>query len=99
MRHIVSMLTVMLGATSLAAQEPQCNNIAFPGATQACNTAVDAVRAFYPLAGMIVTGGNPVLGSGGTLGGFGHIIITELVNGIKAYTPATKDANQSTMPT
>src|SRR6266487_5420245 len=84
MRHIVSMLTVMvmLGATSLVAQEPQCNNIAFPGATQACNTAVDAVRAFYPLAGMIVSGGNPVLGSGGALGGFGHLMLTARVNGI-----------------
>src|SRR5437667_11597181 len=90
MRHIVSMLTVMLGATSLVAQEPQCNNIAFPGATQACNTAVDAVRAFYPLAGMIVSGGNPVLGSGGALGGFGHLMLTARVNGIKAALPAPR---------
>src|SRR6266516_4202881 len=83
MRHIVSMLTVMvmLGATSLVAQEPQCNNIAFPGATQACNTAVDAVRAFYPLAGMIVSGGNPVLGSGGALDVLGSALI--LPTGIK----------------
>src|ERR1051325_11017304 len=99
MRHIVSMLTVMLGATSLVAQEPQCNNIAFPGATQACNTAVDAVRAFYPLAGMIVTGGNPVLGSGGTLGGFGHVMLTARVNGIKAALPDPTAANQSPVPT
>src|SRR5438128_10453804 len=89
MRHIVSMLTVMvmLGATSLVAQEPQCNNIAFPGATQACNTAVDAVRAFYPLAGMIVSGGNPVLGSGRALGGVGHLMRTARVNGSKAALP------------
>src|SRR5436190_8172715 len=99
MRHIVSLLTVMLGATSLVAQEPQCNNIAFPGATQACNTAVDAVRAFYPLAGMIVTGGNPVLGSGGTLGGFGHLMLTARVNGIKAALPDPTAANQSPVPT
>ncbi len=99
MRHIVSLLTVMLGATSLVAQEPQCNNIAFPGATEACNTAVDAVRAFYPLAGMIVTGGNPVLGSGGTLGGFGHLMLTARVNGIKAALPDPTAANQSPVPT
>src|SRR6266566_7809520 len=101
MRHIVSMLTVMvmLGATSLVAQEPQCNNIAFPGATQACNTAVDAVRAFYPLAGMIVSGGNPVLGSGGALGGFGHLMLTARVNGIKAALPDPTAATQSPVPT
>src|SRR5213593_4205691 len=99
MRHIVSMLTVMLGATSLVAQEPQCNNIAFPGATDACNTAVDAVRAFYPLAGMIVTGGNPVLGSAGSLGGFGHVMLTARVNGIKAALPDPTAANQSPVPT
>src|SRR5438552_16198519 len=99
MRHIVSMLTVMLGATSLVAQEPQCNNIAFPGATQACNTAVDAVRALYPLAGMIVSGGNPVLGSGGALGGFGHLMPTARVDGIEAALPAPTAATHSPVPT
>lgn len=83
----------------LAAQEPQCNNIAFPGATDACNTAVDAVRAFYPLAGMIVTGGNPVLGSAGSLGGLGHVMLTARVNGIKAALPDPTAANQSPVPT
>src|SRR5438552_337421 len=62
------MITVLcLTPALVTAQEPQCNNIPFPGATTACNTAVDAVRAFYPLAGMIVSGGNPVLGRIGAL--------------------------------
>src|SRR6266704_3151055 len=100
MRHIVSMLTVMvmLGATSLVAQEPQCNNIAFPGATQACNTAVDAVRAFYPLAGMIVNGGNPVIGTAGSLGGLGHFALTARVNAIKAALPDPQAGSQSPVP-
>src|SRR2546428_12208761 len=98
MRHIVSMLTVMLGATALVAQEPQCNNIAFPGATTACNTAVDAVRAFYPLAGMIVSGGNPVLGTARTLGGLGHVALTARVNAIKAALPDPTAAGQSPGP-
>ena len=99
MRHLVSVLTLMLGAASLAAQDPQCNNIPYPGATDACNTAVDAIRAFYPLAGMIVTGGNPVLGSGGTLGGFGHVMLTARVNGIKAALPDPTTTNPSQQPT
>jgi len=81
-----------------AAQDPQCNGIPFPGATEACNTAVDAVRAFYPLAGMIVTGGNPVLGTAGSLGGFGHVTLTARVNAIKAALPDPTAATTSPVP-
>jgi len=82
----------------VTAQEPQCNGIPFPGATEACNTAVDAVRAFYPLAGMIVTGGNPVLGTAGSLGGFGHVTLTARVNAIKAALPDPTAATTSPVP-
>jgi len=98
MRRIVMVLAMILGAAPLAAQEPQCNGIPFPGATTACNTAVDAVRAFYPLAGMIVTGGNPVLGTARTLGGLGHVALTARVNAIKAALPDPTAANQSPVP-
>src|SRR5207237_574170 len=64
----------------------------------ACNTAVDAVRAFYPLAGMIVSGGNPVLGTARTLGGLGHVALTARVNAIKAALPDPTAANQSPVP-
>ena len=97
MRHIVSVLAAMLGATSLAAQEPQCN-LPNPDATAACNTAVDAIRAFHPLAGMIVSGGNPVIGTAATLGGIGHLSVTARVNGIKAGLPNPDSANASSVP-
>jgi len=93
------MITVLcLTPALVTAQEPQCNNIPFPGATTACNTAVDAVRAFYPLAGMIVSGGNPVLGTARTLGGLGHVALTARVNAIKAALPDPRAANQSPVP-
>jgi hypothetical protein len=79
-------------------QEPQCDIPTSQAATAACNTAVDAVRAFYPLAGMIISGGNPVLGSGGTLGGFGHVMLTARVNGIKAALPDPTATGQSPVP-
>jgi hypothetical protein len=60
---------------------------------------VDAVRAFYPLAGMIVSGGNPVLGTAGSLGGLGHVTLTVRVNAIKAALPDPRAANQSPVPT
>jgi hypothetical protein len=97
MRRIVITLTMLLGAAPLAAQEPQCNTLD-PNATAACNTAVDAVRAFYPLAGMIVNGGNPVLGTARPAGGLGHLTLTARVNGIKAALPDPTAANQSPVP-
>ncbi len=98
MHRTVLLLTMIFGAAPLVAQEPQCNGIPFPGATEACNTAVDAVRAFYPLAGMIVTGGNPVLGTAGSLGGFGHVTLTARVNAIKAALPDPTAATTSPVP-
>jgi hypothetical protein len=98
MRRIVITLTMMLGAAPLLAQEPQCST-PFPNATAACNTAVDAVRAFYPLAGMIVNGGNPVLGTARASGGLGHITLTARVSGIKAALPDPTAASQSPVPT
>jgi len=97
MRHIVSVLAVMLGATSLVAQEPQCA-LPDPNATAACNTAVDAIRAFHPLAGMIVSGGNPVLGTARPLGGIGHLSVTARINGVKASLPNPDSASQSSVP-
>jgi len=100
MHRLVTIVTTLVGLTPalVTAQEPQCNGIPFPGATTACNTAVDAVRAFYPLAGMIVTGGNPVLGTARTLGGLGHVALTARVNAIKAALPDPTAANQSPVP-
>ena len=84
-------------AAPLAAQDPQCA-MPDPNATAACNTAVDAIRAFHPLAGMIVSGGNPVIGTSGSLGGIGHLTITARVNAIKASLPNPDSASQSQVP-
>ncbi len=99
MHKLVTIVTTLVGLTPAlaAAQEPQCA-MPLPEATAACNTAVDAVRAFYPLAGMIISGGNPVLGTAGSLGGLGHFTLTARVNAIKAALPDPAAANQSPVP-
>src|SRR5437763_15755393 len=98
-KSITTMIVALLSlAASLAAQEPQCNIPASQPAPDACNTAVDAIRAFHPLAGMIVSGGNPVLGTSGSLGGIGHLTITARVNAIKASLPNPDSASQSQVP-
>jgi hypothetical protein len=89
MRHL-SLITFLLGAAAapLAAQgDPQCASATTTPAQNACNTAVDAMKAFSPLAGIVVSGGNPVLGTAGTLGGFGHISLTARVNATKVALP------------
>src|SRR5256884_6450866 len=96
-RTTVAVALIALVSRSLAAQEPQCS-MANPNATAACNTAVDAMRAFHPLAGMIVSGGNPVLGTSGSLGGIGHLTITARVNAIGASLPNPDSASQSRVP-
>jgi hypothetical protein len=81
-------LVLALAAAPLAAQgDPQCNSATTTPAQNACNTAVDAMKAFSPLAGMLISGGNPVLGTAGTLGGFGHIAFSARVNATKVALP------------
>jgi len=96
-RTTVTIALIALVSRSVAAQEPQCS-MANPNATAACNTAVDAIRAFHPLAGMIVSGGNPVLGTSGSLGGIGHLTVTARVNAIGASLPNPDSASQSRVP-
>ena len=95
--YMPSLVVLTLVAAPLAAQEPQCQNVNAQ-AQAACNTMVDATKAFHPLAGMIVSGGNPVLGTAGTLGGFGHVSATLRVNAIKASLPNPDSAAQNPVP-
>jgi hypothetical protein len=97
MRATGSVVLGIVVALPLVAQEPQCNTLV-PAATTACNTAVDAVKAFHPVAGILVSGGNPMLGSAGSLGGFGHVAVTTRVNFLRASLPNPDSAAQSSVP-
>src|SRR2546430_10652098 len=99
MHRLVTIVTMLVGLTPAlaAAQDPQCA-MPLPEATAACNTAVDAVRAFYPLAGMIVSGGNPVLGTARALGGFRAQALTRPGNASKAGPPPPHTNNPTPLP-
>src|SRR5882672_8177405 len=98
MTSLVSLAVLALFAPlPLAAQEPQCQSVN-PQAQAACNTMVDATKAFHPLAGMIVSGGNPVLGAAGTLGGFGHLSAALRLNASKAPPPSPDSAARNPGP-
>jgi hypothetical protein len=95
--RLIRVLPILLAAR-LTAQEPQCQTGTTQAARDACNTAVDAARAFHPVAGMLVSGGNPVLASGGTLGGIGHLSVGGRVNAIRVSLPDPDSAAESSVP-
>lgn len=64
-----------------AAQNSECAGVStFNNGRQTCDAAVDFARAYHPLAGLAASGGNPVLGSGGTTGRFGSFSVTLRAN-------------------
>jgi hypothetical protein len=85
-------LAVLAAPAALAAQQPysECNQALVTISQQninICNAAVDGATVFHPVLGLLVSGGNPVLGSTKTLGGFPHVSLTARVNATKLSVP------------
>ncbi len=57
------------------------------GAVNVCNAGVDGASLFVPVAGILVTGGNPFLGATGGLDGFPHLGLTLRVNATQVVIP------------
>jgi len=94
MRRFTVLLTAVTMAvpSALAGQQPydECNQPLIVASQQninICNAALDGAEIFHPVAGLLVSGGNPVLGGIGTLGGFPHFALTLRVNATKLKTP------------
>lgn len=99
----LALVALLFPAGSLAAQNPQCaqyNQVPFSSQDyNICNAAIDGTEIFHPVAGLLVSGGNPVLGSVGTLGGFPHLSITARVNATRLKTPDLNyDGSTTTVP-
>jgi len=90
---VVITLLLTTAAMPLSGQTPypQCSAYGSAPFTSSdlnlCTAAIDGAEIFHPVAGLLVSGGNPVLGSIGTLGGFGHFALTARVNGTEVVTP------------
>jgi hypothetical protein len=56
-------------------------------ARRVCAAAVDGTRAFHPVIGVLVSGGNPTIGSAGALGGLGHASLTLRANAVELVLP------------
>jgi hypothetical protein len=82
------LLTVLLfaGAAPAAAQGSRCDDFLGPS-RRICDAALDGTRAFHPVAGLLVSGGNPVLGTANTLGGLGRFSVTARANAADVVLP------------
>lgn len=93
MRGLSLVLVALLVAPSAAsAQTPyaECDKpliILDQQNVNICNAAVDGADIFHPVAGLLISGGNPVLGSFKSLGGLGHFSITARVNATRVRSP------------
>lgn len=88
----VSSAILLLATAPLLAQTPyaQCDQpliTASQDNINVCNAALDGADIFHPVAGLLVSGGNPVLGSVRMLGGLGHFSFTIRANATKLRTP------------
>jgi hypothetical protein len=84
--YLVAGLLAVAYVASVQAQTPECS--AYAGnAERVCAAAVDGTRAFHPVFGMLVSGGNPTIGSAATHGGLGHASLTVRANAVNLVLP------------
>jgi hypothetical protein len=79
-------LFLAAAVSPIAAQTPECAGY-ISNALRVCAAAVDGTRAFHPVVGVLVSGGNPTIGSAGTLGGFGHASVSLRANAVELVLP------------
>src|SRR5919107_5752344 len=93
------MLPVIAGP--LQAQNPSCDLVRLVSARVAnlCDAAIDGTRAIHPVAGLLVSGGNPVLRTGTGGDGLGRFALTIRANTARVQLPdLTYDGNAETVP-
>ena len=84
--HLVAGLFAVAIASPVFAQNQECSGYS-SNARRVCAAAVDGTRAFHPVFGMLVSGGNPTIGSAATLGGLGHASLTFRANAVNLVLP------------
>jgi hypothetical protein len=79
-------LFLLASASAVFAQTPECAGYV-SNAQRVCAAAVDGTRAFHPVIGVLISGGNPTIGSAAALGGLGHASITLRANAVELVLP------------
>lgn len=83
---LAAALFLLAVVSSASAQTPECTGYV-ANAQRVCAAAVDGTRAFHPIVGVLVSGGNPTIGTAGTLGGLGHASFTIRANAVELVLP------------
>ena len=88
----------LLAVVSSASAQTECAGYV-SNAQRVCAAAVDGTRAFHPIVGVLVSGGNPTIGTAGTLGGLGHASLTLRANAVELVLPdLSYNGSSSTVP-
>jgi hypothetical protein len=88
----------LLTVVSTASAQTECAGYV-SNAQRVCAAAVDGTRAFHPLLGVLVSGGNPTIGTAGTMGGLGHASLTLRANAVQVVLPdLTYNGSSATVP-
>jgi hypothetical protein len=83
--HLIPALLLAGIARSALAQAPECAGYV-ANAERVCSAAVDGTRAFHPVFGVLVSGGNPTIGTAAAQG-FGHASFTVRANAVNVVLP------------
>ena len=88
---------LVLAAAPLGAQNAQCSSLSTAdNSRQTCNAAIDLTRAYHPIAGLLISGGNPLLGSDASMGGLGKFAFSLRANATHVVVPElTVDGNNN----
>ncbi len=85
------------GVQPAAAQNPECAGYGGQAAN-VCNAAVDGTRLLYPVAGLLLGGGQPLLGPASGPGGFPRAGLVLRVNAVSVQLPSLEyDGSTSTV--
>jgi hypothetical protein len=96
--HLMAGFFLVAFVARAGAQAPECATYV-GNAERVCTAAVDGTRAFHPLVGVLVSGGNPTIGSAATQGGFGHASLTLRANAVNLVLPdVSYTGSSSTVP-
>jgi hypothetical protein len=88
-------------AGPVQAQNPTCDLVRLVSGRVAnlCDAAIDGTRAFHPVAGLLVSGGNPVLRTGAGGDGLGRFALTVRANTARVQLPdLSYDGTAETVP-
>ena len=88
-------------ARPVQAQNPTCDLVRLVSGRVAnlCDAAIDGTRAFHPVAGLLVSGGNPVLRTESGGGGLGRFALTVRANTARVQLPdLSYDGSAETVP-